>query len=321
MRIIQLNPAHLQQMLDLLQSDNNGIEQFQQLAGFRLDEETLTRQLWDDPDYEPELVSGAFQADKLIGFSLAVRRPWKSGRETTGFIKWIYVTPRLRGNGIGSQLLHKTEIEMKSQGIKELFYGSAAPRYFLPGVAAEDRATQALLDKHEWKSGSERINLSLPLTDELPSPPRDPQDITTGLITEADRNNLKSFITTEFSESWWMEIESVFHPAEKAFGITAHHKSKIAGFAAVHATNPNWFGPMGVSKTMQGRGIGRLLLLKALNEATAKATEHLTIPWANEPFYNKCLGKLPRRVFIKYSKNISPTFIQKTRLNTNLHRG
>jgi GNAT superfamily N-acetyltransferase len=63
---------------------------------------------------------------------------------------------------------------------------------------------------------------------------------------------------------------------------------------------------MGVSKEIQGQGIGRLLLLKTLNEAAARATTPLIIPWVNEAFYNKCLGKLPRRVFIKYSKSISP---------------
>jgi GNAT superfamily N-acetyltransferase len=195
---------------------------------------------------------------------------------------------------------------MQSRGIRELLYGSAAPRYFLPGVAAEDLATQALLTKYKWKPGSERINLSLSLTDTLPVLQTAPKGIESRLITLADRDSLKSFVTAEFSESWWREIEPVYQQDTQAFGITVHSKGRVAGFAAVHAANPNWFGPMGVSKEMQGQGIGRLLLLRTLNEAAARSTNTLTIPWVNETFYNKCLGKLPRRVFIKYSKSISP---------------
>jgi len=303
--IRQLTPEHLPYLIRLLQSDHEGINNFRQLTGFIPTENTLTRQLWNDPDYEPELVLGAFAGNNLIGFIVAVRRPWKIGRESTGFIKWIHVAPQMRRLGIGLQLLQKIETEMKSHGISELLYGSSAPRYFLPGVAAEDMTTQALLNKHGWKAGSDRINLTLHLNDTLPPIPPAPQNIKSTLITKDDQDNIKAFITEIFSESWQLETEPVFQQDNQAFGIIAHHKDKVVGFAAVNATNPDWFGPMGVSKPMQGRGIGRILLLKALHEALSRKASHLTIPWVNETFYNKCLGKLPRQIFIKYSKNLT----------------
>ena len=278
------------------------MEQFRLLAGFVPTEENLARQIWDDPDYEPDLVSGAFVDGNLVGFCIAVRRPWKRGREDTGYIKWIYVSPELRRQTIGSQLLRRTESVMQSHGVTELIYGSSAPLYLWPGVAEQDFATQALLNKHGWSRGSERINLTLTLPTTISLIPATVTEIETRLIASADRNNLKEFITAEFSQSWWQEIEAIFQPEQKAFGVIACREDQIIGFAATHATNSNWFGPMGVRHSERGKGIGRQLLLKSVREATVRGSKLLTIPWVNEEFYNKCLGKLTRQVFVKYSK-------------------
>ncbi len=343
--INQLELEHNKLLCDLLRLDSDGVEQFRLLAGFIPTEESLVRQIWGDPDCESDLVLGAFINGNLVGFSIAVRRPWKSGREDSGFIKWIYISPKHRRQGIGSRLLQRTESVMRSHGVTELIYGSSAPRYLWSGVATQDLATQGVLDRQGWACGSERINLtlSLPTTMHLIWPTM-LNEIEMRFVASSDFNNLKAFIIAEFSESWWREVESIFQseqtycktitrirdegiPApqiplitkkwsprdltpeafgkrleEKSFGMVACRNGEIIGFAATHATNPNWFGPMGIHHSERGKGIGRQLLLKSVREATVRGSKLLTIPWVNEEFYNKCLGKLTRQVFVKYSK-------------------
>lgn len=303
--IFQLKPEHLQQLHSLLLSDPNEIDMFVRMTGFMPSKNELERQFWCDPDYDSELILGAFKDADLIGFCVAVRRPWKSERKTTGFIKWIYVAPGFRGQCIGSQLLQKVESVMQLYGVTDLIYGSSAPQYLWPGVSVQDHALQALLDQHGWIGSSERINLNLPLPFITSAISTRLDDIEISIATADDKGAVDMFINSEFTESWGKEIEPVFQPEHSAFGIMASCQGKIIGFAAIHATNPNWFGPMVVSASYRGRGVGKLLLLTSINKAAAGGTTRLIIPWVNELFYNKCLGLLTRQVFIKYRKIFS----------------
>src|ERR1044072_3252819 len=75
---------------------------------------------------------------------------------------------------------------------------------------------------------------------------------------------VRGFISHEFSVSWADEVSVGF--ANKPVSIfIATADSEIVGFAAYECTRRNFFGPTGVSKTAQGRGIGTALLIASLN--------------------------------------------------------
>ena len=302
LEINQLELDHHKLLCDLFCLDCDGVEQFSLLAGFMPTEDNLMRQIWEDPDYESGLISGAFVDGELVGFCVGVRRPWKSGRETTGYIKWIYVAPEFRRQRIGTKLLQETESAMLSRGVTEVIYGNSAPIYLWPGVGKNDEAMQSLLGKGGWVCGSERINLMLSLPMAMLASPTVAADVEVRLVVSDDERKLKEFVFVNFSESWWKEIEAIFNSESSAFSVIACCNGEVVGFASVGATNSSWFGPMGVGEQFRGRGIGKILLLKSINEATFRGENQLTIPWVNEAFYNRCLGKMPRQEFFKYSK-------------------
>ena len=78
-----------------------------------------------------------------------------------------------------------------------------------------------------------------------------------------DVTPLRRFVTDQFSDAWADEAGMAFSSQPPTCYIATHEK-KIIGFAAYECTAKNYFGPTGVDPTYRGQGIGKVLLVKAL---------------------------------------------------------
>jgi hypothetical protein len=78
----------------------------------------------------------------------------------------------------------------------------------------------------------------------------------------------------------------------------------LLGFAAMNATNPGWFGPMGVRETGRGRGMGTLLVRHCLAAYQRHGGRRVAFPWINEnlPFYQRIVPSGRPLRFAKYEK-------------------
>ena len=73
----------------------------------------------------------------------------------------------------------------------------------------------------------------------------------------------RSFVENLFSVAWADEISVGF--ANKPVSVLlAVIEGEIVGFAAYECTRRGFFGPAGVAEDMQGRGIGKALLIASL---------------------------------------------------------
>lgn len=71
------------------------------------------------------------------------------------------------------------------------------------------------------------------------------------------------FVEREFSVAWADEI-SVGCANKPVTVYIALYEKEIVGFAAYECTRRSFFGPTGVVEKMQGRGVGKALLLASL---------------------------------------------------------
>lgn len=71
------------------------------------------------------------------------------------------------------------------------------------------------------------------------------------------------FIEREFSVAWADEISVGFANKPVSVHLATANK-EIIGFAGYECTRRGFFGPTGVLETMQGRGIGKALLIASL---------------------------------------------------------
>jgi GNAT superfamily N-acetyltransferase len=74
---------------------------------------------------------------------------------------------------------------------------------------------------------------------------------------------VRTFVVQNFSTTWADEISVGFARQPVSVYIATLNK-EIVGFAAYECTRRDFFGPTGVSEPMQGRGIGKALLLACL---------------------------------------------------------
>jgi len=74
---------------------------------------------------------------------------------------------------------------------------------------------------------------------------------------------VRSFVEQEFFATWADEISIGFASKPVSVFIATTNKA-VVGFAAYECTRRGFFGPTGVAARLQGRGIGKALLLASL---------------------------------------------------------
>jgi len=101
---------------------------------------------------------------------------------------------------------------------------------------------------------------------------------------------IRRFIQKNFSTSWADEV-SVGFVNKPVTVFIATIDGQLVGFAAYECTRKAFFGPMGVLDQVQGRGIGRTLLLACLEGLRELGYVYGIIGAAGPvEFYQKAVG-------------------------------
>lgn len=104
---------------------------------------------------------------------------------------------------------------------------------------------------------------------------------------------VREFVKKNFSVRWADEISVGFNHKPVSVFI-AISEGSIVGFAAYECTSRGFFGPTGVMKTFQHRGIGKALLLAALSGLREMGYVYAIIGGVGPvEFYEKAVGAIP----------------------------
>jgi len=104
---------------------------------------------------------------------------------------------------------------------------------------------------------------------------------------------LRTYIENNFSTGWADEILVGFANKPVSVFIAISNK-EIVGFAAYECTRKCFFGPMGVSENLQGRGIGKALLIACLQGLRELDYAYAIIGGVGPmEFYQKTVGAIP----------------------------
>ena len=105
-----------------------------------------------------------------------------------------------------------------------------------------------------------------------------------------DLYEITRWITKNFRECWAGEASKAILSTPSTCFIAVHEK-KLVGFACFDATARGFFEPTGVSESMRGKGIGKVLLLKTLNAMYEYGYPYAIIGSAGPTkFYEKICG-------------------------------
>ena len=107
--------------------------------------------------------------------------------------------------------------------------------------------------------------------------------------TPADQAELAAWVAQDFP-AWAKEASQAFDaPAPTCF--VAAGNDGLVGFACYDVTAPNFFGPMAVHDDYREKGVGRALLLAALQAQKEQGYGYAIIGGVGPAgFYERCVG-------------------------------
>lgn len=247
---------------------------------------------------------------RLVGVMQSVVRP-AEGRAWLGLFA---VAAAARRQGVAAALFARVLEEWARAGIRQAEVLGVPSNYAAPGLDPRARAARAFLTRH----GFRRIGAARSLVADLRS--------TEALDTAADERRLRvagirvrraraadagrvvAFAGARFGADWAHQAARALRLAPPGLHL-ALAGARILGFAAHSAMNREWgwFGPLGTAAEARGRGIGRVLLRRALRDLRAAGHRTAIIPWVATPaFYRRLVPCRAARVFWRYRRDARP---------------
>ena len=115
-------------------------------------------------------------------------------------------------------------------------------------------------------------------------------DITIRKPIGTEKSLAVKWVRENFENGWGTEMEVSFSRSPTSSYIAQQGRDMV-GFACYDTAALGLFGPMGVIESMQGKGIGKALLLACLAEMKIKGYGYAVIGWAGpQDFYAKIAG-------------------------------
>lgn len=108
----------------------------------------------------------------------------------------------------------------------------------------------------------------------------------------AEKSLIVQWVRETYGEIWASEMDITFSRSPVSCYL-AQRNRQIVGFACYDATALGYFGPTGVVEALQGKGIGKALLLASLLEMKLKGYGYAIIGWVGpREFYEKSVGAI-----------------------------
>ncbi len=288
MPIRPMSPEHLPRIAPLVRPD------FEELG---LDEDYLNANLFEDPDFEPDLCLGWFEGIELVAMAMAV--PRRSADSTTGpigHVKVLHSQDNPRSRARLGELLDRTERTLRSHGSSRVQTDGAAPVYLLPGLPRRRHSTRALLERAGYRIVDKRRSMTVELSRadlDTETTPHGPGggEIVFRRGEEYDRAVIPAQVRSAFSENFAFEVELALNDSSQGRVHLALCGDQLAGFSVAGLWAANAFGPLGTVPDFEGRGVGAVLLKRALRDLRAGGISVGVISWVGpERFYRSTVN-------------------------------
>lgn len=122
-----------------------------------------------------------------------------------------------------------------------------------------------------------------------------------------DESLLDAFFARHFGADWLMETSLAMNNDPPGLHL-ALAENRVIAFSGHSSQNREFgfFGPMGTAPEARGKGIGRVLLRRCLNDLRDAGHKTSVIPWVGPiSFYARHCGARVDRVFWRYRKQLT----------------
>jgi predicted N-acetyltransferase YhbS len=257
----------------------------------------LNANLFEDPDFAPDLCIGCLEGGELVAMAMAVSRGGdRPAGGSIGHLKVLHARHDARSDEILIELLERIETSLRRRGAWRVETDGAAPVYLLPGLPRRERATREPLETAGYRRIDARRSMTARLAGaDLDTGPAEERLRGSGIIVrrgeEYDRAAIPAQVRALFSESFACEVDRALDGASKGSVHLATRGDRLAGFSVAALWAANAFGPIGTAAGFEGRGVGAVLLKRALKDLRDGGISTGVIPWVGpEEFYRRTVG-------------------------------
>lgn len=262
------------------------------------------------------VVGGYSSSNQLVGvcvYSTGFYPDVKLGT-ALGFIDLIAVTQTARSQGIGSLLLANAEEDLRSSGCSTARVGANSPYYLWPGVDVRYLPALAFFHKSGYRQSGMALSLAVPEDiNRFDVRPYErkllTQQISIRKANAEDCEWLKRDLRSKWTSSWIDQVLAAVSPRTIAsnFGdsglYVACREERCVGFCAWGVNRPNQVGPLGTDPQCRGRGVGRVLLLRCLEDQVARGIAPIELSWAGPlGFFSRHFGATTSRAMVTLGK-------------------
>jgi GNAT superfamily N-acetyltransferase len=242
---------------------------------------SVQRSIFADPD--AQLVLGMYDGG-LDAVGVAVMRGQRA------WVKFLAVHPRVRREGVGTEMLERLESFCRDNGADAVEIGTSAPYYVSPGIDVRYSEAVCFYEARGYSRYYEAIDLSMRLAG-LPEP-----RLETHIATKDDLDRLLVWVS-EHHPNWIDELT-------RGVGLGSCVVHGDTGFACIDVNREGFFGPTATHPDARGTGVGTATLLAALHLMRSRGHEYAAISWADAlPFYVKNGARISR-VYWWYRKQL-----------------
>ena len=270
-----------------------------------------------DPDFDPALNLVAVLGERVVGFVAGA--PANAALQCPAGAKLFAIAPTLRRRGLATRLFDQLEDRLRIQGASRCVAIGAGNNRLAQGLDVQHTPALCFL----LGRGYERTGVTQDMVVDVQA---------ASLTTEAAERAGSTFAyrrATAKDELWLkegIERELEFPNPGAALGrrwaylalqglrrqpVSVHvamerETGAFAGFVANHAARWGALGPMGVAERARGRGVGEILLKRALTDLRDEGHNPAEIYSVGPiPFYAKTVNATIGRVFYLMSKPLT----------------
>ena len=250
-----------------------------------------------EPNFDPDglIVAVDETSERVLGFCYAVSAPAGAGAEPCGgWITILVVEPEARRQGIGSGLLTRALDFLRRRGALWATVAGYPIAYFLPGVDADAYPDGlGLLEAFGFQTMSSPVAMDLGLAtyrtpDEVCKlhSTRETDGFTFSIAGLGDLPELIRFASGHFTPDWGQALRdsAIRYGRPDRTLIARDPGGGVAGFATYGAYRGlrERFGPFGVAESQRGRGLGTILLHRALARMRGEGAHSAWFLWTGE---------------------------------------
>lgn len=265
--------------------------------------------VFEDPDYNPDLLLRMMDGDKVAAVAAAVTRKSlrKPGDPPIGFVKILAVAPEYQRQHLGSQLLDEVERRLQEIGADAVLIFGDSPDYLRPGVDFRLTPLVCFLQRRGYTASRHAVNMDVDLARanlETAADERRLREVGIEIrrLETGDAKTFEAYMSENWSWGWmWEACRTLKHDLIETH--IALKDGKIVGFASANASGPGQFGPMGVHPDLRRHGVGGVVLKRCLADLRDLDYAIGEIQWVGPiGFYARQVGATLSRCFFQFER-------------------